>query len=85
MSCSPQQMRASPRRSAHKTLGALGVQVYTNLARKPLDRLEFQTFLDKMSELGVPVWMHPARGAETPDSIAEDNRSAKSAARSAVL
>jgi len=57
---------------AIKTLGALGVQVYTNVAGKPLDRPEFLPFWDTMNELAVPVWMHPARGAETPDYIAED-------------
>jgi aminocarboxymuconate-semialdehyde decarboxylase len=52
---------------AVKELGALGVQIYTNVDGKPLDRPEFLSFWDKMSELGIPVWMHPARGAEMPD------------------
>jgi aminocarboxymuconate-semialdehyde decarboxylase len=47
--------------------GALGVQIYTNVAGKPLDRPEFLPFWKKMNELGKPVWIHPARGAETPD------------------
>ena len=48
-------------------LGALGVQIYTNVAGKPLDRPEYQPFWRKMNELGKPVWLHPARGAEMPD------------------
>jgi aminocarboxymuconate-semialdehyde decarboxylase len=47
--------------------GALGVQIYTNVAGKPIDRPEFMPFWKKMNELGKPVWVHPARGAETPD------------------
>ena len=47
--------------------GALGVQIYTNVAGKPLDRPEYAPFWKKMNELGAPIWLHPARGAETPD------------------
>jgi uncharacterized protein len=57
---------------AVKGLGALGVQIYTNVNGKPLDRPEYLPFWDKMSELGIPVWMHPARGAEMPDYLTED-------------
>ena len=56
---------------AVRTLGALGVQIYTNVAGKPLDAPQYGPFWRKMNELGAPVWMHPARGAETPDYIAE--------------
>jgi predicted TIM-barrel fold metal-dependent hydrolase len=52
---------------AVKELGALGVQIYTNVAGKPLDRPEYEAFWKKMNELGKPVWLHPARGAEMPD------------------
>ena len=57
---------------AVKELGALGVQIYTNVAGKPLDRPEYLPFWDRMSALSIPVWMHPTRGAETPDYITED-------------
>src|SRR6476659_8541616 len=52
---------------AIKELGALGVQIYTNVGGKPLDRPEYEPFWKKMNELGKPVWIHPARGAEMPD------------------
>jgi aminocarboxymuconate-semialdehyde decarboxylase len=52
---------------AIKDLGALGVQIYTNVSGKPIDRPEYEEFWAKMNELGKPVWIHPARGAETPD------------------
>ena len=41
-----------------------GVNVYTNVAGKPLDRPEFAPFFATMARLGKPVWIHPARGAE---------------------
>ena len=52
-------------------LGALGVQIYTNVLGKPIDRPEYRPFWAKMNELGKPVWLHPTRGAETPDYIRE--------------
>jgi uncharacterized protein len=52
-------------------MGALGVQIYTNVAGKPLDRPEYAPFWKKMNELGAPIWLHPARGAETPDYLDE--------------
>ena len=70
---------------AIKELGALGVQIYTNVAGKPIDRPEFAPFWAKMNELGKPIWMHPARGAETPGLSAdrEANRCTKSGGLSA--
>jgi len=51
--------------------GALGVQVYTNVAGKPLDRPEYAAFFATMARLGKPVWIHPARGANFPDYLDE--------------
>jgi predicted TIM-barrel fold metal-dependent hydrolase len=56
---------------AIKELGALGVQIYTNIRGKPLDRPEFEPFFAKMNELGKPVWIHPARAAGHPDYLDE--------------
>ena len=47
------------------------MQIYTNVAGKPLDRAEYAPFWKKMNELGAPVWLHPARGSETPDYLDE--------------
>ena len=58
---------ARPRPSARSRTGALGVQIYTNVAGKPIDLPEYRPFWKKMNELGKPIWIHPARGAETPD------------------
>jgi hypothetical protein len=46
-------------------------EIYTNVSGKPLDCPEYLPFWDQMSELGIPVWLHPARGAEMPDYLSE--------------
>jgi aminocarboxymuconate-semialdehyde decarboxylase len=51
--------------------GALGVQIYTNVAGKPLDEPEFEPFFAAMNKLGKPIWMHPARAANFPDYLSE--------------
>jgi aminocarboxymuconate-semialdehyde decarboxylase len=51
--------------------GALGVQIYTNIAGRPLDNPEFAPFFETMNRLGKPIWMHPARGANFPDYLSE--------------
>ncbi len=56
---------------AIKELGALGVQIYTNVKGKPLDRPEFEQFFAAMEKLGKPIWMHPARTAAYPDYVDE--------------
>ena len=56
---------------AVKELGACGVQTYTNLKGKPLDRPEFEPFFAAMSRLGKPIWIHPTRTAAHPDYLDE--------------
>jgi predicted TIM-barrel fold metal-dependent hydrolase len=51
--------------------GALGVQIYTNVAGRAIDNMEYRPFWKKMNELGAPIWLHPARGSETPDYLDE--------------
>src|SRR5262249_44064895 len=41
--------------------GALGVQIYPNMAGKPLDDPAFEPFFAAMNRLNKPIWMHPAR------------------------
>ena len=53
-------------------LGALGMQIFTNVSGKPLDREEFMPFFEYMAGSGKPVWMHPARGANFTDYLAEE-------------
>jgi len=60
-------------REAERALksGALGIQMNTNVAGRPLDNPEFEPFFEFMSKSGKPIWMHPARGANFPDYLSE--------------
>lgn len=56
---------------AMRDLGALGVQMFSNAAGKPLDLPEFLPLFDAMAGYDRPVWLHPARGAGFPDYAGE--------------
>lgn len=57
---------------AIKTLGARGVQVFTNVAGKPLCRPEFRPIFARMVEHDLPVWVHPMRGPQFADYASEE-------------
>jgi uncharacterized protein len=59
-------------RRAIEDLGAVGMQIYTNVHGKPLDLPEYEPFFAYMAEAGKPVWMHPARTQAFPDYLSED-------------
>lgn len=52
-------------------LGAIGVQIFTNVQGEPLDHPRFDPFFATMHRLGAPIWIHPARGADHPDYLTE--------------
>jgi predicted TIM-barrel fold metal-dependent hydrolase len=52
-------------------LGALGVQVFTNIKGRPLYRLDTLPLFDLVAKYDLPMWMHPARGAEFADYAGE--------------
>jgi predicted TIM-barrel fold metal-dependent hydrolase len=56
---------------AVRELGARAVQIYTNVAGKPLDAAEFDPFFDAVVALDVPILLHPARGASLTDYTSE--------------
>lgn len=56
---------------AVQELGAVGVQIFTNVSGRPLDKPETMPLFDLMAELDRPIWMHPARGADFPDYKSE--------------
>ena len=58
-------------RRAVKELGAGGIQIFTNIAGKPLDDPAFEPIFATMAELDRPIWLHPARTAAMPDYAAE--------------
>jgi aminocarboxymuconate-semialdehyde decarboxylase len=52
-------------------LHATGVQIYTNVAGRPLDSPEYQPIFDRMAECDLPIWLHPARPAAVADYAGE--------------
>jgi predicted TIM-barrel fold metal-dependent hydrolase len=54
-------------------LGARGIQIFTNVNGRPLDDEEFWPIFDAaVNRFDVPIWMHPARGANMPDYASEN-------------
>jgi len=62
---------AKEARRAIKHLGAGGVQIFTNIAGRPLDDKAFEPIFATMAELDLPIWLHPARTASMPDYAKE--------------
>ncbi len=52
---------------AVRDLGAIGVQIFTNVNGLPLDDPRFEPFFAKMAALDRPIWVHPWRNANWPD------------------
>ena len=52
---------------AVEQLGAKGVQIFSNVAGRSLDAPDFQPIFDVMAGYDLPIWLHPARGADFPD------------------
>jgi uncharacterized protein len=52
-------------------LGARGVQIFTNVDGEPLDQEKYEPLFAAMAEYDLPIWMHPARGAEVSDYRSE--------------
>ena len=59
-------------RRAIEDLGAVAMQIYTNVNGKPLDLPEFFPFFEYMGSVGKPVFMHPARTEKFPDYLTEE-------------
>jgi uncharacterized protein len=52
-------------------LGARGVQIFTNVAGKPLSRPEFRPIFSRIAGHDLPVWIHPMRGPQFADYASE--------------
>jgi len=52
-------------------LGAKGIQIFTNVAGKPLSAAEFRPIFARMAKHDLPVWVHPMRGPQFPDYATE--------------
>jgi uncharacterized protein len=57
---------------AIRTLGAKGVQIFSNIAGHPLDEPRFAPFFAAMAEHDLPIWLHPARTSAMPDYASEE-------------
>ncbi len=53
-------------------LGDKGVQVFTNVAGKPLDDPQFEPLFEAMANYRLPIWMHPVRTSKTSDYDTEE-------------
>ena len=56
---------------AVKSLGARGIQVFTNVAGKPLSAPEFRPIFARMAAHDLPIWVHPMRGPNFSDYVSE--------------
>jgi predicted TIM-barrel fold metal-dependent hydrolase len=56
-----------------KTLGARGIQLFTNVNGKPLSSPEFLPLFEYMAEQDLPIWIHPMRGPQFSDYATEDH------------
>jgi len=56
---------------AIKQLGARGIQIFTNVNGHALDEPQYAPLFEAMAQYDLPIWVHPARGAEFPDYRAE--------------
>ena len=53
-------------------LKAVGIQFFSNVNGAPLDLPELKPLFAKMHELDLPIWIHPARGANISDYATEE-------------
>ena len=56
---------------AMDTLGARGIQIYTNVNGRPLDDPQFEPIFAAMEKYDLPIWLHPARTAAMKDYASE--------------
>jgi aminocarboxymuconate-semialdehyde decarboxylase len=57
---------------AIKQLKAVGIQFFSNVNGAPLDLPELKPLFEKMAGYDLPIWIHPARGANFPDYLTEE-------------
>ena len=58
-------------------LRARGVQIFTNVAGKPLSAPEFRPIFRRMAAHDLPIWVHPMRGPNSPDYASEQGSEAE--------
>ncbi|UFU07003.1 amidohydrolase family protein [Ruania halotolerans] len=53
-------------------LGAVGVQMFTNVNGVPIDDPQFEPIYAAMARRDLPIWLHPTRSATTADYRTEE-------------
>ncbi|HXQ51275.1 MAG TPA: amidohydrolase family protein [Stellaceae bacterium] len=53
------------------TMGARGIQIFTNVLGTPLSAPQFRPIFQAMAKRDLPVWIHPVRGPNFPDYAGE--------------
>lgn len=53
------------------TIGARGIQIFTNVAGEPLSLPKYRPIFARMVAHDLPVWVHPMRTAQFPDYASE--------------
>jgi predicted TIM-barrel fold metal-dependent hydrolase len=53
-------------------LRAGGIQLFTNVAGKPLSNAEFRPLFERMAHHDLPIWVHPMRGPHFADYSTEE-------------
>ena len=57
---------------AIESLGASGIQLYTNVAGHPLDEPRLLRVVEHVANLGCPIWLHPIRPMTFADYASEE-------------
>src|SRR5262249_6724949 len=53
------------------SIGARGIQVFTNVAGEPLSLPKYRPIFRRMAEHDLPIWIHPMRGVQFADYATE--------------
>ena len=64
---------------AIRELDARGVQMFSNVAGKPLDGPEYAPLFEAMAAYDLPIWLHPARGPGFADYASIEEQGSGSA------
>ncbi len=59
-------------RYAFDELGAIGIQIFTNMNGVPMDHERFAPIYAEMARRDLPIWMHPTRSAKFSDYVTEE-------------
>lgn len=57
---------------AIEDLGAVGLEITTNINDGPIDQPQFAPLWEEMEKYDLPIWMHPIRDARMKDYLTED-------------